>query len=62
MGPCVCFSFPQCVLIALSISKAHSIFSKSLIKPDAAIDQMVYALYNLTEEEIKIVEVTNNNV
>jgi hypothetical protein len=42
----------------MSNSKAHCI-QQIINETDAAIDQMVYALYNLTEEEIKIVEGTN---
>jgi hypothetical protein len=39
-------------------AKANGI-QQIINQTDAAIGQMVYALYNLTEEEIKIVEGTN---
>jgi hypothetical protein len=43
----------------LSDSKAYCGIQQIINQTDAAINQMVYALYNLTEEEIKIVEGTN---
>jgi hypothetical protein len=43
----------------LSDSKAYCDIQQIINKTDAAIDQMVYALYNLNEEEIKIAEGTN---
>jgi hypothetical protein len=43
----------------LSNSKAHCGIQQIINETNAAIDQMVYALYNLTEEEIKIMEGTN---
>jgi hypothetical protein len=43
----------------LSNSKAQGGIQQIINETDAAIDQMVYALYNLTEEEIKIVEGIN---
>jgi hypothetical protein len=44
---------------ALKDNKAHCGILQMINETNAAIDQMVYALYNLTEEEIKIVEETN---
>jgi len=37
----------------------NSVLNKHLKGQDAEIDQMVYKLYGLTEEEIKIVEEHN---
>ena len=34
-------------------------FSRQIELTDAAIDRLVYALYELTEEEVRIVEGTN---
>jgi hypothetical protein len=42
--------------MALSDSKAHCGIQQIINQTDAVIDQLIYALYNLTEEEIKIVE------
>jgi hypothetical protein len=44
----------------LSNSKAHCSIQQIINQTDREINQMVYALYNLTQEEIKIVEGTND--
>ena len=43
------------------LEQEKTMLSRQIEATDASIDKLVYELYGLTEEEIKIVEVRKNN-